>query len=488
MKSNYIIKKDVDAKAFSTKYTRDIYVLKTKIAHVEDKIKITEIDKQKLQKLEKEKIAKIEEEKSSIEQDINNNLNEINRKKEKIYNIQKKELENFKAELGKLTSVYEESVKKANESQQSEKERKKQEIKNEADKIKKMYDETKEEINKLKEEASQKLRQRNEIKEEFPKEYEYFQEKIKYLRRIDELKELNKKMDKDRKEAEKNISIDSQKKNEKNVRGRKIKTEKDRNDNKLEELKSGIALEQLENDLKKHNSDIFSWNYIKDIMIQYYGEKYYDDTKKEYIDNLRDIWTNRINYIFNEEYLRTKRAKESKLETIMNRLSELESNNKMETEEAVKLTEESETLKEELNIDENDFNKVYSIFNDVILLLNQINEENEDKIFSEHFIEMIININPEYSNMKDYVKNNFDRLINLYINELIEHSQSAKNLIMRNIKCEEFLEEKDTENNLLEQGIKENQMLIKELAEKKKENLKEIEKIKNIINVKTSRR
>ena len=486
MKSNYIIKKDVDAKAFSTKYTRDIYVLKTKIAHVEDKIKITEIDKQKLQKLEKEKIAKIEEEKSSIEQDINNNLNEINRKKEKIYNIQKKELENFKAELGKLTAVYEESVKKANDSQQSEKERKKQELKNEADKIKKMYDETKEEINKLKEEASQKLRQRNEIKEEFPKEYEYFQEKIKYLRRIDELKELNKKMDKDKKEAEKNISIDSQKKNEKNVIGRKIKTEKDRNDNKLEELKSGIALEQLENDLKKHNSDIFSWNYIKDIMIQYYGEKYYDDTKKEYIDNLRDIWTNRINYIFNEEYLRTKRAKESKLETIMNRLSELESNNKMETEEAVKLTEESETLKEELNIDENDFNKVYSIFNDVILLLNQINEENEDKIFSEHFIEMIININPEYSNMKDYVKNNFDRLINLYINELIEHSQSAKNLIMRNIKCEEFLEEKDTENNLLEQGIKENQMLIKELAEKKKENLKEIEKIKNIINVKTT--
>ena len=486
MKSNYIIKKDVDAKAFSTKYTRDIYVLKTKIAHVEDKIKITEIDKQKLQKLEKEKIAKIEEEKSSIEQDINNNLNEINRKKEKIYNIQKKELENFKAELGKLTSVYEESVKKANDSQQSEKERKKQELKNEADKIKKMYDETKEEINKLKEEASQKSRQRNEIKEEFPKEYEYFQEKIKYLRRIDELKELNKKMDKDRKEAEKNISIDSQKKNEKNVIGSKIKTEKDRNDNKLEELKSGIALEQLENDLKKHNSDIFSWNYIKDIMIQYYGEKYYDDTKKEYIDNLRDIWTNRINYIFNEEYLRTKRAKESKLETIMNRLSELESNNKMETEEAVKLTEESETLKEELNIDENDFNKVYSIFNDVILLLNQINEENEDKIFSEHFIEMIININPEYSNMKDYVKNNFDRLINLYINELIEHSQSAKNLIMRNIKCEEFLEEKDTENNLLEQGIKENQALIKELVDKKKENLKEIEKIKNIINVKTT--
>ena len=74
MKGKYIIKKDVDAKAFSTKYTRDIYVLKTKIAHVEDKIKVTEIDKQKLKKLEKEKLEKIEEEKKNIEQDIENSL------------------------------------------------------------------------------------------------------------------------------------------------------------------------------------------------------------------------------------------------------------------------------------------------------------------------------------------------------------------------------------------------------------------------------
>ena len=59
-------------------------------------------------------------------------------------------------------------------------------------------------------------------------------------------------------------------------------------------------------------------------MIQYYGERYYDESSDEYIDNLRNIWTNRINYIFNEEYLRNKRAKESRLETIVNRLSELD--------------------------------------------------------------------------------------------------------------------------------------------------------------------
>ena len=58
MKSKYVTKQDADAKAFSTKYTRDIYVLKTKIAHVEDKIHITEIDKEKLKKLEKVKIFK----------------------------------------------------------------------------------------------------------------------------------------------------------------------------------------------------------------------------------------------------------------------------------------------------------------------------------------------------------------------------------------------------------------------------------------------
>ena len=397
-------------------------------------------------------------------------------------------MENFKKELGKLTTAYEESVKKSQEknSQNSEVERKKEGLKNEAERVKKIYDETKEEINRLKEDAMQKLKDRNSIKDEYPKEYEYFMEKIKYFRKIDELKEENKRIDKERKELERNIENDSHMKNEQNVIERNFQIEKNRNENKLEELKSGIALEQLENDLKKHNSDIFSWSYIKEIMVQYYGEKYYDDTKKEYIDNLRNIWTNRINYIFNEEYLRTKRAKESKYETIMNRLSELESNNKMETEEAINLKEESENLKEELNIDENDFNKVYSIFNEVILLLNQINEENEEKIFSEHFVEMIININPEYSNMKEYAKNNFDRLINLYIKELIEHSQSKKNLIMRNKKCEEFIEEKNNQNQTLLNQINANSNKVEELIEKKKENINEIGKIQNIINVKTT--
>ena len=488
MKGNYIIKKDVEAKAYSTKFTRDIYVLKTKIAHIEDKIRITEIDKQKLKKLEKEKIEKIEEEKRSVETDIDKAINEINKKKEKIFNIQKANLDNFKQEFGKLTSAYEESVKKANEktNEENEKNSKKQELKNEADNIKKMYDQAKEEINKLKEEANDKVKQRDQIKNDFPKEYEYFQEKIKYFRKIEELKQENKRIDKEKRELEKNIANDSQIKKEKNVAERKFVIEKNRNEDKIEELKSGIALEQLENDLKKHNSDIFSWSYIKEIMIQYYGEKYYDETTKDYIDNLRDIWTNRINYIFNEEYLRTKRAKESKLETIMNRLSELESNNRAETEEAKQLTEESENLKEEINIDENDFNKVYSIFNDVILLLNQIDDQNEDKIFSEHFIEQIININPEYNNMKEYARNNFDRLINLYINELIEHSKSKKNLIMRNKKCNEFIEEKNNENKILENQIDENNTRLEELIEKRKENLKEIGKIQNIIEVKTT--
>jgi hypothetical protein len=488
MKGNYIIKKDVEAKAYSTKFTRDIYVLKTKIAHIEDKIRITEIDKQKLKKLEKEKIEKIEEEKRSVETDIDKAINEINKKKEKIFNIQKATLDNFKQEFGKLTTAYEQSVKKTNEktNEENEKNSKKQELKNEADNIKKMYDEAKEEINKLKEEANDKVKQRDQIKNDFPKEYEYFQEKIKYFRKIEELKEENKKIDKEKRELEKNIATDTQIKKEKNVAERKFMIEKNRNEDKIEELKSGIALEQLENDLKKHNSDIFSWSYIKEIMVQYYGEKYYDETTKDYIDNLRDIWTNRINYIFNEEYLRTKRAKESKLETIMNRLSELESNNKIETEEAKQLTEESENLKEEINIDENDFNKVYSIFNDVILLLNQIDEQNEDKIFSEHFIEQIININPEYNNMKEYARNNFDRLINLYINELIEHSKSKKNLIMRNKKCNEFIEEKNNENKILENQIDANNNRLDELIEKRKENLKEIGKIQNIIEVKTT--
>ena len=489
MKGKYYTKRDADAKAFSTKHARDIYVLKTKIAHVEDKIRVTEIDKQKLKKLEKEKIAKIEEEKKIIDEKIDTTLRELNKKKEKIFNIQKPIVDKFKATLNTLVKAYEDSVNQSNLLLNGENElnSKKNNLQNEGTKIKEMYDQANEEYNQLKEEAQGKLKEMNTIKEQYPEEYQYFQEKIKLFKKINELKEENKNINKKIKEVQKNISEDTSAKQEKNSFQKKLSTEKNRNENKIEELKSGIALEQLENDLKKHNSDIFSWSYIKEIMIQYYGERYYDEDSDEYIDNLRDMWTNRINYIFNEEYLRTKRAKEARLETILNRISEMELNNKNESEEAIKLKEESETLKEEITIDENDFNKVYSIFNDAILLLNQINEENKNDLFSNHFIESIININPDYSTMmKEYAKKNFDRLINLYINELIEHSKSKKNLIMRNKKCDEFIEEKNSEAMKLEDKIKTSNDQLNELKNKKEENTKEIAKIKNLIDVKTT--
>ena len=489
MKGKYVTKRDADAKAFSTKHTRDIYVLKTKIAHVEDKIRVTEIDKQKLKKLQKEKIAKIENEKRNIEENIDKALTELNKKKEKIYNIQKPIVEKFKLTLKKLTTEYDESMNRSNQLLNGDNElnSKKNNLQNEGQKIKEMYEQATEEFNQLKEEAQGKLKEMNTIKEQYPKEYQYFQEKIKLFKKINDLKEENKNINNKIKELQKNISEDTYAKQEKNSFQKQLSTEKNRNENKIEELKSGIALEQLENDLKKHNSDIFSWSYIKELMIQYYGEKYYNEGSDEYIDNLRNMWTNRINYIFNEEYLRTKRAKEARLETILNRISEIELNNKNENEEAIKLNEESETLKEELTIDENDFNKVYSIFNDAILLLNQINKENKDDLFSNHFVESIININPDYSTtMKEYAKQNFDRLINLYINELIEHSKSNKNLIMRNKKCDEFMEEKNSEALILENQIKSNNDQLNELTNKKEENNKEITKIKNLIDVKTT--
>ena len=490
MKSNkYIIKGDVDSKAFSTKHTRDIYVLKTKIAHVEDKIRITEIDKQKLKKLQKEKIDKIEEEKIIIEENIDKTLKELNKKKEKIFNIQKPIVEKFKVSLNKLTKAYEESENKSNQLLNGDNEihSKKNDLQNQGQNIKDMYDQANEEFSHLKMEAQTKLKEMNTIKEQYPKEYQYFQEKIKLFKKINDLKNDNKNINKQIKEIQKNISQDDIIIKEKNTVRKKISTEKNRNQNKIEELKSGIALEQLESDLKKHNSDIFSWSYIKEIMIQYYGERYYDETSNDYIDNLRNIWTNRINYIYNEEYLRTKGAKETRLETVLNRLSELELNNKNDSEEIKQLNEESETLKEEINIDEKDFNKVYSIFNDVILLLNQINEENKNELFSNHFIDAIIKINPDYStNMKEYAQKNFDRLINLYINELIEHSKSKKNLIMRNKKCDEFLEEKNNENMALEDKMKANNNKLNELNNKKKENNNEITKIQNLIDVKTT--
>ena len=74
----------------------DIYALKTKIAHVEDIIKVTEIDKQKLKKLEKEKFAKIENEKKNIEENIDKTLTELNKKRKKFLIFKNRQLKNLK--------------------------------------------------------------------------------------------------------------------------------------------------------------------------------------------------------------------------------------------------------------------------------------------------------------------------------------------------------------------------------------------------------
>ena len=79
-----------------------------------------------------------------------------------------------------------------------------------------MYDQANEEFNQLKEEAQGKLKEMNTIKEKYPKEYQYFQEKIKLFKKINDLKEENKSINKKIKEFQKNISNDTYAKQERN--------------------------------------------------------------------------------------------------------------------------------------------------------------------------------------------------------------------------------------------------------------------------------
>ena len=207
MKSAKIVEKDIESKAYSTKYARDIYVLKTKIAHVEDKIRITENDKRKLKKLEKEKIAKIEEGKKNIEETLDKTLKELNKRKEKIYNIQKPEAEKLKKKLNKLVQIYDDYTSKISEymSGGTDLSHHRMEIQSEAEKVKKEYEKLTLESAKLKEEAEQKLNLKNSIKEKYPKEYAYFNEKLQLFTKIDELKSENKQITKQIKDLQSKI-------------------------------------------------------------------------------------------------------------------------------------------------------------------------------------------------------------------------------------------------------------------------------------------
>lgn len=470
------------------KFTKEIYDLNIKIDRINDKIKIIDMDKEKLEQLEKEKLAKLQKEKGTVEKTVDKQIKDLNERNQKIFEIQKPKIEKFKKMMAKMVSDF--------EALQSEAEKMEGELgdtldrrnltKAEADKAKLEYDQIKEEQGSLKAKATEILQRMNEMKATFPEDYQYLHEVQQFDRKIENLKQQNIEFNHIIKESNEKIGRDTVNKNEKSSAVNKLNEELRGLQERVEEFKKDKAILYFEENLKAINCDMFLWSYVKEMISQFYDERFYYEDNYKYIDVLRELWTNKINTIFNDEYLSTKRAKESKLDTLKGRLFELEKQEKTGTEEYASIQEQAANLKNELETDEIDFNKVYSLYNDVTLILNQMNKEHKDETFEEHFKNSIRSAIPNYDSMTDENKQNFENVLLMYFDKIVEFAKEKKEIRLKTNEYNEELEMDNKEISELRESIKDCEEKIKESKDGEKANLSEIGTLTKSIDQRTN--
>lgn len=470
------------------KFTKEIYDLNIKIDRINDKIKIIDMDKEKLDQLEKEKLAKLQKEKGTLERTVDKQIKDLNERNQKIFEIQKPKIEKFKKTMAKMVSDFESMQAEAEkmESELGDSLEKRNLTKAEADKSKLQYDQVKEEQASLKAKATEILQRMNEMKATYPEDYQYLHEVHQFDRKIENLKQQNAEFNHVIKESNEQIGRDTVSKNERSGSVNKLNEELKALQEKVEEFKRDKAILYFEENLKAVSCDMFLWSYIKEMISQFYDERFFYEENFKYIDVLRDLWTNKINAIFNDEYLSTKRAKESKLDTLKTRLFELEKQDKTGCDEFNAVQEQANNLKSELETDEIDFNKVYSLYNDVTLILNQMSNEHKDETFEEHFKNAVRSAIPNYDAMTDENKQNFENVLLLYFDKIIEFAREKKEIRLKTIEYNEELEMDNKEIADLRESIKDCENKIKESKLGEKANLAEIGTLTKSIDQRTN--
>ena len=174
--------------------TKEIKFISKQINDINREIQLTEKLKQESQNKFEKHSLKITETKVKLEQELDSILKTLNEKENKIYNIQKLNLENFKKEISKYTKILQELEKKKIEINidLSSIEKNISDINQKIFKMKKTYKNNAKNSENLKEEAEKTMKQLQELENEYPDEYNYLRENIQLQNSITELNKKNK--------------------------------------------------------------------------------------------------------------------------------------------------------------------------------------------------------------------------------------------------------------------------------------------------------
>ena len=392
-------------------------------------------------------------------------MNNLNEQEEKIYEIQKKNIEKFKTEILKYENIYNEIKEKSDKigNQINESEKMEKILYNQTFMIKEDYLSHKNELNLLKENVEKKLEILQNFEENFPKEFKFIQEDFQLENNLNNLKQKNFYNNRQIKNINKQFENNIKNRNELINKFNSIK--KINFDDEINKIKNDDYLISLENELKNYIKNLLLWNNLKNIIKNFFGQKNFDNK------NFLNILQQNLIQIKND-FLLCKKLKLNEKNSIDEKINKIKkikikfkTKNKEEIqqknfEEILNLQNENEKIINILNQINKDEKEIEKLFNKFIYLVKN-NDENFDLIsrFKNEIINLITLNNPLNSEENEKILN----LIENYFEILNKKETNLNKLKSNNEKLNNEINDLNNKINNFNDKITNNENLINNL-------------------------
>ena len=459
--------------------TKEIKYITKQINDLNREILLTERLKQESQNKYEKQSFKITETKVKLEKELDSILKTLNEKENKIYNIQKLNLENFKKEISKYTKILEELERKKIEINIdiSTIEKNISDLTQKIFKMKKSYKNNVKNSENLKEEAENILKELHELENKYPDEFNYLRENIQFQNSIIQLNTMNKEINNIIKEKKRKIDEYNKIKNNLEEKLNDTEKEKNKDEEELNNLFNNDMIKRLSEYIRKEISDKFLWDNLREIINKYNIELNIENEGMSFLNRLNKYLTQEINDIYNNTYLKEKKENENKLKSLNRKKKQLEMKSENEGKEYIHIIGKIKDIEDKLKIDNDKFMKIYTLYTNTVNLLNNITEENKTEIFNQYCRSILIENNNNYKESKDDYRKNYENLIGMYLKEINSKAKNINNINQSLNRNNEEIENLNNELNKINNELHTLKTQIKSLSNERKINF---EKIKNI--------
>ena len=442
----------------------EIKALTKKLESTEHILKIEQKKQKDVKSNFEKQLTQIMQNKLNLEKDLDNTLKELNEKEALIYNIQKQNFELFKHEITKYHKVLTQL-----QTQLKEKEKQFNNIstieliqENNTEMLNEERLSHVNEINIAQNKAELAFTSLKELEDTYPDDFSFLKEDFDLTKELDSAKsklELNNKNIK--KIKNENIILD---KSKQSLTKQLTSYEEELTgiNEKLYEEGKNDCLNKLESHIVQNISQVYLWNCLKDVIVDFYKEKIFNEDNGDYIDATRTVWEKRKIFIQNES-IKTKKNIDNQIQVLTTRLNEVNPNNTKEIEQLqTKLNKLNKTMD---NVNQS-YSQIFTCLQSFIDLLPQIDindPKHSGDLMDNHFIEIAKTLNNTVSTISEDEKKNFLKLIEVYRNELYSKTKILKSLHIKQFQITKQIEKLSTEIKTIDDQKKLKDIKIQEI-------------------------